>query len=73
MSKVIWFGLPMRMDFGHNPPELHTGYFVGLLVPFFIWVEGTFGSGEEFRFFVYEGSYFRALYDWIFNPEKFND
>lgn len=65
--KIIAFGLPMEMKEGEDGvPELH-GFFSGFYTEFLAPIDAFFNGGEGFYFTTYEGSYWKALWHYLFS------
>lgn len=60
--KVIYFGLPMKLCGECN-------CLWGVCSWIASWFPITTPDGDEFAFFAYEGSYFKALYHWFTTNE----
>ena len=70
MKKVIAFGLPMKMKTGDDGvPELHGFWstpYTFILAP----IDAFFNGGQGFGFMEYEGSYWKALWHFLFGEQE---
>lgn len=72
--KALYFGLPVRVASDSKSQELviDCGFIVGLLLPMLAWIETRFSDGFSFRVYPDDCSYWKALYYFLFKPEKFD-
>lgn len=72
-QKCLWFGLPYK--YRENPEPEIMGIFIifDWIVPVLAWIDGKASGGYGFSFRIYKGSYWKALYNYLFHPEKWGE